>query len=87
MNPQAQTPPDLLTAMDRAGYDILSQNQPQIIEEIKTAFSLGATAKNIEDRMVERYGLYNLKAALVVCAAYYIEKNGVTSEPTNLTTI
>lgn len=77
--------PDLLATMDRAGFDILSQNQPQIIEEIKTAMNQGATAKDIEGRMVQRYGLYNLTAALVVCAAYYIEKQGSTNEPDNLT--
>ena len=82
------TPPSLLETMDRAGYDILTQNQPQIIEEIKTAMSQGATAKDIEGRMVKKYGLYNLTAALVVCAAYYIEKNGAIKDEraTNLTT-
>lgn len=67
-------PPSLLETMDRAGFDILTQNQPQIIEEIKTLMSQGATAKDIEGRMVGKYGLNNLTAALVVCAAYYIEK-------------
>ena len=66
----------LLASMDRAGFDILSQNQPEIIEHIKTAMAQGATAKDIEGRMVNKYGLYNLTAALVVCAAYYIERNG-----------
>lgn len=69
-------PTALLETMDRAGFDILNQNQPQIIEEIKTAMNQGATAKAIEGRILEKYGRANLTAALVVCAAYYLERNG-----------
>lgn len=66
----------LLETMDRAAFDILSQNQPKLVEELRATLATGGTAKQVEARMMARYGQNNLTAALVVCAAYYIERNG-----------
>lgn len=84
-SPMSQTElmtPDLLESMDRAAYDILGQNQPRLIEQIKEAMGMGSTARDIEAFLVGKYGLKNLTVAMAVCAAYYIEKQG-KQETTN----
>lgn len=63
--------------MDKAGFELLSQNQPKLIKEIEAALAQGATARQIEQRLLSRFGESNLTAALAVGAAYHIEKNAV----------
>lgn len=60
--------------MDQASYELLNQNNPQMIEKINAAFDEGITAQQIERQLLSRFGQTNLTAALVTCAAYYIEK-------------
>lgn len=61
--------------MDRASFEILNQNNPKLIQDIQAALALGASAKDIENRILSTFKPCNLLVNMAVCAAYYLEKH------------
>lgn len=64
----------LRDAMDEAGFELMQQNQPGVIEEIEKYLAAGGTAQQLERDIFKKFGRHSLTAALVAGAAHYIER-------------
>jgi hypothetical protein len=61
--------------MDKIGFDLISKDNPRVIESIKARLSTGGTVKEIEKALRQKWGVKSTTVNLTVCAAYYLESN------------
>ena len=63
--------PSLEQSMDRTAYELLSKNNPRLLNAVRSALKAGRTPEQIYRRVQQK--LPALTASLVWCAAAYIK--------------